>query len=92
MALLDLYGIGPASVWYVLFDVYHQWDELNHISPWEQKIYSKLFFDQGPEEPVAVDDEQMNVEEEAPARSVGELSDEEIVLAELNETWVEKWC
>lgn len=54
-ALLDLYGIGPASVGYILFDVFHQWDELNHISPWEQKIYSKLFFDRDPEDPVPVD-------------------------------------
>jgi 3-methyladenine DNA glycosylase/8-oxoguanine DNA glycosylase len=54
-ALLNLYGIGPASVWYILFDVFHHMDELNHISPWEQKIYSKLFFDTDPEEPVPVD-------------------------------------
>jgi 3-methyladenine DNA glycosylase/8-oxoguanine DNA glycosylase len=54
-ALLGLYGIGPASVGYILVDVFHHLDELNHISPWEQKIYSKLFFDQDPEEPVAVD-------------------------------------
>jgi 3-methyladenine DNA glycosylase/8-oxoguanine DNA glycosylase len=43
--LLNLYGVGPASVGYLLFDVFHQMDEINHISPWEQKIYSKLFFD-----------------------------------------------
>jgi len=55
-ALLGLYGIGPASVGYILVDVFHHLDELNHISPWEQKIYSKLFFDQDPEEPVAVDE------------------------------------
>jgi 3-methyladenine DNA glycosylase/8-oxoguanine DNA glycosylase len=54
-ALLGLYGIGPASVGYILVDVFHHLDELNHISPWEQKIYSKLFFDRDPEEPVAVD-------------------------------------
>ena len=54
-ALLDLYGIGPASVGYILFDVFHQWDELNHISPWEQKIYSKLFFGRDPDDPVSVD-------------------------------------
>jgi 3-methyladenine DNA glycosylase/8-oxoguanine DNA glycosylase len=53
-ALLALYGIGPASVGYILFDVFHHLDELTHISPWEQRIYSKLFFDQGPEEPVSV--------------------------------------
>ena len=50
-ALLGLYGIGPASVGYILFDVFHHLDELNHISPWEQKIYSKLFFDTEPDEP-----------------------------------------
>jgi len=54
-ALLDLYGIGPASVGYLLFDVFHHMDEMEQISPWEQKIYSKLFFDTDPEEPVPVD-------------------------------------
>lgn len=44
-ALLALYGIGPASVGYILFDVFHRWDVLKHISPWEQKIYTRLFFD-----------------------------------------------
>lgn len=53
-ALLELYGIGPASVGYVLFDVFHHLDELDYISPWEQRIYSKLFFDTDPEEPVPV--------------------------------------
>ncbi|MBL7159265.1 hypothetical protein ISS85_02225 [Candidatus Microgenomates bacterium] len=52
--LLALYGIGPATVWYLLFDVFHHWDFFDHISPWEQKIYSKLFFDKSPEKPVAV--------------------------------------
>jgi len=54
-ALMNLYGIGPASVGYLLFDVFHQWDELSHISPWEQKIYSKLFFDRRPDKPVQVE-------------------------------------
>jgi 3-methyladenine DNA glycosylase/8-oxoguanine DNA glycosylase len=54
-ALLGLYGIGPASVEYLLSDVFHHLDELNHISPWEQKIYSKLFCDVEPERPVPVD-------------------------------------
>ena len=52
--LLKLYGVGPATVWYLLFDVFHHWDFFNHISPWEQKIYSKLFFDRNPENPVSV--------------------------------------
>ena len=54
-ALLKLYGVGPATVWYLLFDVFHHWDFFNHISPWEQKIYSKLFFDQSPDNPVPVE-------------------------------------
>jgi 3-methyladenine DNA glycosylase/8-oxoguanine DNA glycosylase len=55
-ALLALYGIGPASVWYILFDVFHHLDEMDHISPWEQKIYSKLFFGREPDDPVEVDE------------------------------------
>ncbi len=43
-ALISLYGIGPASVGYIMFDVFHHWDYLKHISPWEQKIYTKIFF------------------------------------------------
>jgi len=52
--LLKLYGVGPATVWYLLFDVFHHWDFFSHISPWEQKIYSKLFFNRDPENPVPV--------------------------------------
>jgi len=52
--LLDLYGVGPATVWYLLFDVFHHWHFFDHVSPWEQKIYSKLFFNQDPEKPVPV--------------------------------------
>jgi 3-methyladenine DNA glycosylase/8-oxoguanine DNA glycosylase len=50
--LLGLYGIGPASVGYLLSDVFHHLDELDTIPPWEQKIYSKLFFDVDPEQPL----------------------------------------
>lgn len=52
--LLNLYGVGPATVWYLLFDIFHHWDFFNHISPWEQKIYSKLFFNRDPENPVPI--------------------------------------
>lgn len=52
--LLDLYGVGPATVCYLLFDVFHHWGFFNHVSPWEQKIYSKVFFDKDPENPVPV--------------------------------------
>jgi len=44
-ALLQLYGIGPASVGYLLFDVFHHYDAFDVISPWEQRIYSRLLFD-----------------------------------------------
>ena len=54
-SLLNLYGVGPASVGYILFDVFHQFEGTDHISPWEQKIYSKLFFEVDPETPVPVD-------------------------------------
>jgi 3-methyladenine DNA glycosylase/8-oxoguanine DNA glycosylase len=50
-----MYGVGPATVWYLLFDVFHHWDFFNHISPWEQKIYSKIFFNKDPEKPVPVE-------------------------------------
>jgi 3-methyladenine DNA glycosylase/8-oxoguanine DNA glycosylase len=55
-ALLGLYGIGPASVGYILTDVFHHLDEFEHISPWEQKIYSRLFFDADSEDPVPVEE------------------------------------
>lgn len=51
--LIKLYGVGPATVWYIMFDVFHRWDVFEHISPWEQKIYSKLFFGKDPEKPVS---------------------------------------
>jgi 3-methyladenine DNA glycosylase/8-oxoguanine DNA glycosylase len=54
-ALLRLYGVGPATAWYLLMDVFHHWDFFDHVSPWEQKIYSKLFFDHEPDHPVPVD-------------------------------------
>jgi 3-methyladenine DNA glycosylase/8-oxoguanine DNA glycosylase len=53
-ALLGLYGVGPASVEYILSDVFHYLDEMVHISPWESKIYSRLFFDRDPEDPAPV--------------------------------------
>ena len=53
--LLSLYGVGPATVWYILFDVFHRLDFFNHISPWEQKIYSKLFFNKGLDDLVPVE-------------------------------------
>lgn len=52
--LLSLHGIGPASVGYILVDVFHAFDELEHISPWEQRIYSRLLTGGSADEPVPV--------------------------------------
>jgi hypothetical protein len=37
---------------FALWRASHHLDEFEHISPWEQKIYAKLFFDTDPERPV----------------------------------------
>jgi len=52
---LSLYGIGPASVNDLLWEVFKHYDKLVKISPWQQKIYSKLFFDRDPENPISED-------------------------------------
>jgi len=39
--LLNIYGVGPASVDYIMDGVYHR-KILNTIPPWESKIYSQL--------------------------------------------------
>lgn len=54
-ASLQLYGIGPVTVGYRFFDVFHQWDRFDPISPWEQKISSKLFVDADPQNPVPIE-------------------------------------
>ncbi len=43
--LLSLYGVGPQKLGYIMFDAFHHWDYIRNISPWEQKIYSRIFFD-----------------------------------------------
>jgi len=43
--LLKLYGVGPATVWYLMGN-FHRYDAFEHISPWEQRIYSRLLFDE----------------------------------------------
>lgn len=42
--LLSIYGVGPSSVQYLLFEVFKRYDALEYIPPWEQKIYSRLLF------------------------------------------------
>jgi 3-methyladenine DNA glycosylase/8-oxoguanine DNA glycosylase len=53
--LMKLYGVGPATVWYILFDIFHQYDFFNHISPWEQKIYSRIFFNRSINDPIPIE-------------------------------------
>lgn len=40
----ELYGIGPASARYLLFEVFHDHELFDVLPPWEQKIYSKLLY------------------------------------------------
>lgn len=42
--ILSIYGIGPASIEYLLFEDFYFLDSLKTIPPWEQKIISKLLF------------------------------------------------
>jgi len=42
--LLKLYGVGPASVGILLFELFHHYDAFDKVFPWEQKIYSRLLF------------------------------------------------
>lgn len=41
---LKPYGIGPASIEYLLFEDFYHYDALETIPSWEQKIMSKLLF------------------------------------------------
>lgn len=43
-ALLEIYGVGPQSVSYLLFEAFHFYDALDHLSPWEGKIVSMLLY------------------------------------------------
>lgn len=42
--LMKLYGVGPETARILLFEVYHHYDVFEHIAPWQQKIYSRLFY------------------------------------------------
>ncbi|QIS14182.1 DNA-3-methyladenine glycosylase family protein [Nocardia arthritidis] len=43
--LLKLYGVGPASVGYLLFQTFHHYDAFDVVPPWETKLYSRLLYD-----------------------------------------------
>lgn len=42
--LMKLYGVGPETARIVLFEAFHHYDVFDHIAPWQQKIYSRLFY------------------------------------------------
>ncbi|MFI6999296.1 hypothetical protein [Nocardia sp. NPDC050175] len=44
-ALLRLYGIGPASVGYLLYQTFHHYDALDTVPPWDVKLYARLLYD-----------------------------------------------
>jgi len=41
----EIYGVGPASASYILFEVFHNHQIFEVLPPWEQKIYSKILYD-----------------------------------------------
>ncbi|GIW63073.1 MAG: hypothetical protein KatS3mg090_0899 [Patescibacteria group bacterium] len=42
--LIKLYGVGPETARILLFEAFHHFDTFDHIAPWQQKIYSRLFY------------------------------------------------
>lgn len=42
--LIKLYGVGPETSRILLFEALHHNDVFEHVSPWQQKIYSQLFY------------------------------------------------
>ena len=45
LQLLKIYGVGPATLEYLLFEDFYFLNALKIIPPWEQKILSKLVFE-----------------------------------------------
>lgn len=42
--LMKLYGVGPETARILLESAFHYHSDIGHIAPWEQKIYSRLFY------------------------------------------------
>ncbi len=42
--LMKLYGVGSETARILLFEALHHYDTFDHIAPWQQKIYSMLFY------------------------------------------------
>lgn len=69
-ALLSLHGVGPASLGYILVDVFHAFDEATHVSPWEQRIYSRLLLGRPVDDPASVPELQERIARFAPWRAL----------------------
>lgn len=44
--LREIYGVGPATAGYLLFESLKHVGAFDHVSPWEQKIFSMLLFNE----------------------------------------------
>ena len=44
--LMKLYGIGPETARILLQEALHHYDIFGHVAPWQQKIYSRLLFNE----------------------------------------------
>lgn len=42
--LMKLYGVGPETARIVMFEALHDYGAFDHVAPWQQKIYSRLFY------------------------------------------------
>lgn len=42
--LLGIYGVGPASVDYLMQGAFHRKATFDTVSPWEAKIFSRILF------------------------------------------------
>ena len=42
--LLRLYGVGPETARILATEALHHYEIFDHVAPWQQKIYSRLFF------------------------------------------------
>lgn len=40
----EIYGVGPQSIWYMLFELFHFYDAQEHVSAWEAKVMGRFLF------------------------------------------------
>jgi 3-methyladenine DNA glycosylase/8-oxoguanine DNA glycosylase len=42
--LMKLYGVGPETAQILLYPACHRYGPMHHVAPWQQKIYSRIFY------------------------------------------------